>query len=116
MEPVGEFQDKNPDVALDRSEDVLEVVHLLLVGLCNRSDKKGHVISESLTDIFNCIFSVFDNIMKKCRANDCRVSLPHFLHHNQRYCKRVKNVGEPAVAELFPMGFLCKVICAFNKV
>ena len=83
MEPVGEFQDKNPDVALDRSEDVLEVVHLLLVGLCHRSDKKGHVIAESLTYILNCILGIFDNIMKKCCTYYCRVSLTHFLHHNQ---------------------------------
>ena len=106
VEPVGEFEDEDADIAFDGFEDVLEVVDLGFVGLGDGPDEEGDVRSEPLSDLFDRMVRVFDDVVQQGGGDDRGVPLTHLPRDDERHGKRVQDIGLPALAGLARMRLL----------
>lgn len=106
VQPVGELQQKHPYIALDGTQDVLEIVHLILVGLGDRGDQEGDVVAETVADFPDRMGRVLHDVVQQGGRNDRGTLLPHFLHDHERHGQRMQDVRQAAVPRLRGVRFL----------
>ena len=104
MQAVGELEDEDTDIALDRFENMLEVVDLGLVRLGNCPDEEGNVRSEAFPDLLDRVICILHNIMQEGRGDDGYIPLTHLPCHDERHGQRMQNIRLPALASLPLMG------------
>ena len=115
VQAVRQLEYQYPYIVLNGAENVLEVVHLVLVPLGHRIHEECHVRSETRADFLNCVVSVLDHVVKQGGADNARVPLPHLPHDYHGDCKRVKDVGESAFPFLRPVRLLGQFISVFYQ-
>ena len=109
VQAVGELQEKHPHVALDRAQDVLEIVHLPLVRLGHRRDQEGHVVPETVADFLDGMGRVLHDVVQQGGGDDRRPLLPHLLHDHERHGQRMQDVRQAAVPCLRGVRLLCQL-------
>ena len=118
VQAVCQLDKDGADVVAQGVEELAEIVLLLahvgsstsdFAGFGHHLDQKCHVVTEALTDVFDGIGRVFDNIVEKSRHNG--VGIEHkLLSHNARHRHGVHDIGVSSRALLPFVRFFGKVV------
>ena len=122
MQTVCKLDQNHPYVIIECQEDTLEVfgLHALLLGfvfiveygldLCKTFHECRHFVTEELSEVVDCVVSVFDHVMQQC-GYDRFVTKPDIADYDFSNSNRMQDIWLARASSDALMCFVGEVEC-----